>query len=177
MISNKFNDFFFNVGPSVANKIPHQDTPPEYYLRNRASYSFYLEPFTENKKEAAAGHDGLRTSILKLSLPHISSPLTYVINLSFIEGIFHDEMKIANVIPLFKCDDQEMFNNYRPVSLSKVFEKVMYGRLIKCLDAYSILFHINLVLGSFIPLIWSLWQWRTNWPNILIMLILFLVFS
>ena len=98
----------------------------------------------QSLKEAAAGSDGLRSSILKLSLPHISSPLTYVINLSLIEGIFPDEMKIANVIPLFKCDDQEMFYNYRPVSLlcslSKVFEKVMYSRLIKFLDAHSILF-------------------------------------
>ena len=50
-------------------------------------------------------------------LRHISSPLTYVINLSLIEGIFPDEMKIANAIPLFECDDQENFNNYRPVSL------------------------------------------------------------
>ena len=145
VISNKFNDFFVNVGPSLANKIPHQDTPPEHYLRNRALYSFYLEPVTENEiiqlipslKEAAAGYDGLRSSILKLSLPHISSPLIYVINLSLIEGIFPDEMKIAN-------NDQEMFNNYRPVSLlcslSKVFEKVMYSRLIKFLDAHSILF-------------------------------------
>ena len=32
VISNKFNDFFVNVGSSLANKIPHQDTPPEHYL-------------------------------------------------------------------------------------------------------------------------------------------------
>ena len=151
VISNKFNVLFVNVGPSLANKILHQDTPPKHYLRNRALYSFDLEPVTENEirrliqflKEAAAGYDGLRSSILKLSLPHISSPLTYVINLSLIEGIFRDEMKIATVIPLFKYD-QEMLNKYRPVSLlcslSKVFEKVMYSRLIKFLDAHSILY-------------------------------------
>ena len=82
-------------------------------IKKRALCSFYLEPLTENDiirliqslKEAAVGYDGLRSSILKLSLPHISSPLTYVINLSLIEGIFLDEMKIANVIPLFKYDD------------------------------------------------------------------------
>ena len=42
VISNKFNDFFVNVGPSLADKIPHQDTPPEHYLRNRALYVFFI---------------------------------------------------------------------------------------------------------------------------------------
>ena len=129
VISNKFNEFFVNVGPALANKIPQQDTPPEQYLKNRLVYSLYLEPVTENEiirlvqslKEAAAGYDGLSSSILKLSLSHISRPLTYICNLSLVEGVFPDEMKIANVIPLFKCDDQEMFDNYRPVSLLFMF--------------------------------------------------------
>ena len=53
-------------------------------------------------------------------------------------------MKLANVIPLFKSGDHELFNNYRPVSilctLSKVFEKIMYSMLINYLDHYKILF-------------------------------------
>ena len=42
-----------------------------------------------------------------------------------------------------KNDDPYVFNNYRPVSLpnvlSKVFEKVMYNRLIEFLEMYKIL--------------------------------------
>ena len=45
--------------------------------------------------------------------------------------------------PLYKADDVFAFNNYRPVSLlcilSKVFEKVMYNRLIDFLETYKIL--------------------------------------
>ena len=48
------------------------------------------------------------------------------------------------MIPLFKSDDPELFNNYRPVSLlctvSKVFERIMYNRLLSFLDEYKILF-------------------------------------
>ena len=62
-------------------------------------------------------------------------------------------MKIANVIPLFKCNDQEMFNNYRPVSLlcslSKVFEKIMYNRLIEFLDKHSLLFSFQFGFRKF----------------------------
>ena len=57
----------------------------------------------------------------------------YILNLSLSEGLFPDELKIANVVPIYKADDSIQFNNYRPVSLlcilSKVFEKVMYTRL------------------------------------------------
>ena len=57
---------------------------------------------------------------------------------------FSDGLKIANVIPLCKSDDPELFNNYRPVSLlyivPKVFEKIMYNKLPSVLDGYKFLF-------------------------------------
>ena len=50
-------------------------------------------------------------------------------------------MKIANVLPLYKSGDPMLFNNYRPLSLqcivSKVFEKVMYSRLLNILDTWK----------------------------------------
>ena len=56
---------------------------------------------------------------------------------------FPTELKLANVIPLYKSDDVFLFNNYRPVSLlcviSNVFEKVMYNRLIDFLETLAIL--------------------------------------
>ena len=61
----------------------------------------------------------------------------------FITRSFPDELKIANVILLYKADDRMCFNNYRPLSLlcilSKVFQKVMYNRLISFLEFNKIL--------------------------------------
>ena len=58
---------------------------------------------------------------------HVVVPLVYLCKLSIDQGIFHKELKLANVLPLYKTDDPFLFNNYRPVSvlsiLSKVFEK------------------------------------------------------
>ena len=52
--------------------------------------------------------------------------------------MFPTELKIANVLPLYKSDDPFCLNNYRPVSLlcvlSKVFEKIMYNRLLDFLE-------------------------------------------
>ena len=74
----------------------------------------------------------------------INSPLVHICNLSLQQGLFPDELKIANVQPLFKACDPCVFNNYRPVPLlcvlSKVYEKIMYNRLIIFLENYDILF-------------------------------------
>ena len=152
IISNKFNDFFINVGPSLSRKIPNQVSTPESFMKSKALYSLYLEPVSESEihklitslKSASPGYDNISSSILKLSLTSICAPLTHICNMSLQEGIFPDKMKVANVLPLFKCDDPEIFNNYRPVSilcsLSKVFEKIMYNRLINFLDKHQILY-------------------------------------
>ena len=67
----------------------------------------------------------------------------FLCNQSLSEGLFPTELKLANAIPLYKWDDSFVFNNYRPVSLlcviSKVFEKVMYNRLLEFLETYKIL--------------------------------------
>ena len=98
-------------------------------------------------KSSAPGYDDICSSILTMSLPFICTHLTYISNLSLQEGVFPDELKIANVIPLFKSDDPKLFNNYRPVSLlctvSKAFERIVYNRLLSFLDEldeYKILF-------------------------------------
>ena len=152
IICEKFNEFFINVGPSLSKKIPVQNCSPDQYIKKKTIFSLYLEPVTEAEirrlimslKSSAPGYDNIRSSILKMSLPFICTPLTYISNLSLQEGVFPDELKIANVIPLFKSDDPELFNNYRPVSLlctvSKVFERIMYNRLLSFLDEYKILF-------------------------------------
>ena len=152
LISEKFNDFFINVGPTLASKIPEQSVKPEYYLSKRIENSIFLSNVNEKEfdnilkslKNGSPGHDEINKDILELSIPHIKNLLIFLLNQSLLQGIFPEELKIANVVPLFKNDDSMKFNNYRPVSLlctlSKVFEKVMYNRLISFLEREKILY-------------------------------------
>ena len=59
--------------------------------------------------------------------------LTNVINGSLKRAIFVDELKLAEVTPLFKKADSFDKSNYRPVSLlshiSKVFERMIYNQV------------------------------------------------
>ena len=125
---------------------------PMTYLNDAIQETIFLEPVTleeiraivSSLKNNATGFDEINAEYLKMSMAFIANPLVYICNMSFSEGVFPTQLKIANVVPLYKCDDPMLFNHYQPVSLlcilSKVFEKVMYNRLIKFLEKISIVY-------------------------------------
>ena len=85
----------------------------------------------------------LSMSILKKVFNSICAPLTNICNKSLLNGVFPDSMKVAKVIPLFKSGGNEVFTNYRPVSLlsqfSKILEKLFDKRLDSFIDKHNIL--------------------------------------
>ena len=48
-----------------------------------------------------------------------------IINQSFITGKYPDALKISKVIPIHKSRDTCDLNNYRPISLLSIFDKIM----------------------------------------------------
>ena len=94
-------------------------------------------------KSNSTGPDGISSKILQLSVSFVSSPLTYIINKSFELGSFPSAFKIAKVIPIHKKGNADSIENYRPISLlnnmSKIFEKVMYKRVIDFLNKCNVL--------------------------------------
>ena len=82
--------------------------------------------------------------IIHQSFQNIAQPLVTIINTLLSTGVFPESLKIAKVIPVFKADDPTLFSNYRPISIlpafSKLFEKVMYNRLINFLNLHNILY-------------------------------------
>ena len=152
IISDKFNDFFINVGPNLAKNIPKMNKTPLYCMNDKIIESMFVDFVTNdeikqilsNLKNSACGWDELSVKFMKLSIEFIIDPLTHICNQSLMEGIFPQQLKIANVIPLYKSDDPMHFNHYRPVSLlcilSKVFERIMYVRLLKFLEKMKIIY-------------------------------------
>ncbi len=47
------------------------------------------------------------------------------VSLSLKTGVVQEDFKIAKVIPLFKADDLQHFNNYRPISILPCFSKIL----------------------------------------------------
>ena len=152
-IANHICDYFTNIGPNLANKIPVSSRSHQSYLSGNFMNSIFFEPATETevitivnllRPKTAAGYDGISTWSVKEVIDVISKPLTHIINLSLQSGIVPDQLKIARVIPLFKSGEDGLITNYRPVSVlpvfSKLLEKVVYNRLIHYLDSNNILF-------------------------------------
>ena len=86
--------------------------------------------------------------IIKMAKEEVSEPITNCINDSIISDIFPRELKLADIVPTFKKEDQNDKANYRPISLlpliSKLYEKVLYQQIEDF--AYRRLFcHLNFV--------------------------------
>ena len=105
IIANRFNNFFVNIGSSLAKVIPKVNKSPKEYLGNSLSESIYLNPVTDTEineiicklKNGAPGHDEVPAAVLKDTREIIKLPLCYLCNLSLTQGVFPLELKIANV--------------------------------------------------------------------------------
>ena len=62
------------------------------------------------------GHDGISNMLLKQLCKSMSYPLCQIFNESIVEGKFPTQMKMAEVIPLYKGKDLHLVINYRPIS-------------------------------------------------------------
>ena len=84
------------------------------------------------------------TTVLKYSSAIISDILAKIVNLSVTSRSYPSKLKKAKVIPVFKTEDEADANNYRPISLlsifDRIFEKVMYKRMMHFINDKKILF-------------------------------------
>ena len=98
------------------------------------------------KNSNSAGDDNISVNILKKCAHLISKPLMTIVNLSLVEGIFPERLKIAKIIPIFKSNCRAEIENYRPVSIlssfSKILEKCIATRLISFFEKHR-LFNVN----------------------------------
>ena len=87
---------------------------------------------------SAAGYDEMPASITKQLVPCFVHPLTFLINKSISQGTFPDELKIAKVLPIYKNEDEQLIQNYRPITVlpffSKIFEKIVSIYMIDFLE-------------------------------------------
>ena len=92
-------------------------------MKKNTNIIFQSSPVTEKEVEnillhlqgSSSGWDELRAYVMKTIKRSILLPLMYVSNLSFQTEVFPRQLKITNVVPIFKFGDEIVFTNYRPV--------------------------------------------------------------
>ena len=130
-IADGFNNYSVNIGPMLASKIPENNLSHRQFLPDSIEPSLFLKTTNELEiknvisclKEGTPGRDCISSRNIKLIKESISVPLTKLVDLSFEQGVFPSELKLAIITPLYKAKDPMFFNNYRPIYLLSVFSK------------------------------------------------------
>ena len=96
--------------------------------------------------KTSSGHDGISNKLLKDLNCTISYPLSIIFNQSLATGIFPENMKMAEIVPLYKGKEEDKVINYHPFSLlmttSKILEEIIYTK------HYGFLMQHNLFFDS-----------------------------
>ena len=149
-IANALNTYFTNIGQDLSGEIIPTEQSFMDYLPNIVPKGIFIKPtdvieiateinLLHNKKSVL---DIFNISIIKYKKDEIIPALVIIFNKSITEGIFPEMLKTAKVTPIFKKDF--ITGNYRPISLLRVFDKllenVIYRRLKSFLDKFKILY-------------------------------------
>ena len=151
-IANRFNEYFINIGSQLAESLT-TNVHFDHYLQNTYNHvaiKFHmideekiLSIIKKLKHKFSSGSDSISNHLLKYAATTISKPLMVIINQMLTNGIFPEKLKLAKVIPVFKSGDDQLFSNYRPISLlssiSKIFEYVIQEQLVDYLLVNNLL--------------------------------------
>lgn len=127
-IANKFNNFFTTL--------PGHDNLAKSNVKSKKSTtsSIFLHPVDNEevsaiikklKPSASAGFDGISPRVVKRLRYDLVPIFVHLINQIFLSGIYPDIFKIATVVPLHKSGCDKELNNYRPISILTVFNKIV----------------------------------------------------
>ena len=153
-IATNFNNFFDNVGVNTESLIPKvPNITPLKFLRNRNQLNFVIAHVSNEEimeiihslKNKSSGPSTIPLKMLSIIPDLIILPLAHIINMSLLTEVYPDLLKIAKIIPIHKGGSTQDINNYRPISLlsifDKIIEKLIHKRLYSFLESHNILYH------------------------------------
>ena len=123
----------------------NQSSEPKYHKIkfNKVSEPEVLKHLKKLKRKCATGLDNLPSCYLKDIAYVLAKLLTHVINLLLQSGTFPTDLKKARVTLIYKSGGQNIFDNYRPISvlpvISKVFEKCAHAQIANHLESNNLL--------------------------------------
>ncbi|KAG7309154.1 hypothetical protein JYU34_005076 [Plutella xylostella] len=147
---NCVNEYFANIGKTLASNIHSEHLPPDESHCKAESFVILdtdvdeiIHLIQSLKTDCAPGIDGISSKIIKLNVAILCKPICHIFNLCLRNGIFPASFKSSLILPLYKSGDKSSFSNYRPISilpcLSKILEKLINNRLTNYLENNNII--------------------------------------
>ena len=155
VIANEFNKYFASIAsnmnevysgdylrinslPSFTDYLP-TSIPSSIYLKE-CDYHEIIEIISELKNGKSSD---IPIHVVKKSSAVIAPYLVQYFNQCMQEGYFPCELKTGRISPIYKKEDEQLLENYRPVStlpvFGKILEKIIYSRLYSFLISKGII--------------------------------------
>ena len=148
------NDFFVNIGKELASEIESDAEINDIDFRSNRQrdiiFNFseiHIDEVTQQlsnlKISKSSSVDNIPGKVLKLAVSIIAPSLTWIFNLSIKTGVYVNEWKKARVVPIYKFNDRQRCENYRPISIlpvvSQILERSVFNQIYKFLNDNSLL--------------------------------------
>ena len=157
IIANEFNKYFISLASNLNNAYNELgelniNTLPSFtdYLPKSNSDSIFLhdcspEEIKDIIKEFQNGKSSdIPIHVIKMASHTISPIICALYNRCMKDGIFPDELKTGKITPIYKKEDKQLLENYRPVStlpiFGKIFEKVIFARLYSFVTSKNLIY-------------------------------------
>ena len=152
-VANIFNDYFSNIPLQLDENVPFSNLDPLHFINpNLVSTLNNLSPcnpievglIINNLKITRENKNSIPIRLLKANKDVLSVVICHMINQSFTMGTFPSSLKLGIISPIYKKKGSTNdVSSYRPITklsyLSKIFEKVIYSRLMHHLLDNSII--------------------------------------
>ena len=158
-IAQVFNDYFVNIGQSIANSIDETKFPSfKTYMNSSVSQTIVLKPpsliemhniINSLNLHKACGHDHISSYFLRVGNKVLAPVLSYYFSCVFELVFFPQNFKTAKVVPIYKSGNKKLVNNCHPISLLsyllKVLEKLIKSRFDRFFIMHGVLYNFQYV--------------------------------
>jgi hypothetical protein len=149
-----FNDHFTNIGTEIINSIDETNVDPISYIPdipnvpeftiNNTGPVHVIDVVKSMQSKSSSDCCNVSMKLVKFVIYEIAVPLAHIFQRSIETGIFPEKFKKSRVVPIFKCGDSRLCDNYRPIALintfSKILEKVVATDLYNHLDINNLIY-------------------------------------
>ena len=127
------NNHFCTIGEVLKSELPDWGSRYKEYLPARVINSFFIEPICNDdvgleirhlNPKKAPGPGCIGGKLIQFCPDIFSNNLTKIYNVAIQTDVYPHAMKLAQVIALYKKGARYDPNNYRPISLLSIFDKI-----------------------------------------------------
>lgn len=144
-----FNKYFLEIPRTLKSKIVHHPgdhinklnslrQSAQSFSFNHTSVAEVEEIITSLNLNKCPGHDGITVKALRKCLDMVSPLLTQILNNIIDTAEYPEDLKICRISPIPKDANAHTVDNFRPIALlpimDKVFERILYKQLMTFLE-------------------------------------------